>query len=115
MVFGAWPAARGPLVRGGYAFYAWPAGHGSRAMRSMARGLVFCIMRMARGLVFGLYFGHGPRVAAHATRKGIYYDSVQLTWGENEITVERTQYGWIGYGWIGRSGGDDLARSLGLR
>jgi hypothetical protein len=34
-------------------------------------------------------------------------DSVQLTWGENEITVERTQYGWIGYGWIGRSGGDD--------
>jgi hypothetical protein len=74
VVFYAWPAGRGPLVRGGYAFYAWPAGHGSRAMRSMARGLVFCIMRMARGLVFGLYFGHGPRVAAHATRKGIYYD-----------------------------------------
>ncbi len=85
MVFDAWPAGRGPLVRGGYAFYAWPVGHGSRAMRSMARGLVFCIMRMARGLVFfmhgprtgavfGLYFGHGPRVAAHATRKGIYYD-----------------------------------------
>jgi hypothetical protein len=42
-------------------------------------------------------------------------DSVQLTWGENEITVERTQYGWIGYGWIGRSGGDDLARSLNMR
>ena len=111
-------------------------------MRSMARGLVFCIMRMARGLFLGytLGVGHGSwftqlervfiMITQHeythkpstatlraALRRAVDQgsDSVQLTWGENEITVERTQYGWIGYGWIGRSGGDDLARSLGMR
>ena len=39
---------------------------------------------------------------------------IQLTWGENQITVERTPYGWTGHGWIGRNGGDDLARELAL-
>lgn len=39
-------------------------------------------------------------------------DFIQLTWGENEIVVERTQYGWLGYGWIGRSGGADLAKEI---
>jgi hypothetical protein len=41
-------------------------------------------------------------------------DFIQLTWGENQITVERTPYGWTGHGWIGRSGGQDLAHELAL-
>jgi hypothetical protein len=39
-------------------------------------------------------------------------DFIQLTWGENQITVERTPYGWTGRGWIGRNGGQDLANEL---
>jgi len=39
-------------------------------------------------------------------------DFIQLTWGENQITVELTPYGWDGHGWIGRTGGDDLAREI---
>ena len=37
---------------------------------------------------------------------------VQLTWGENQITVERTPYGWTGRGWIGKNGGQDLINYL---
>ena len=39
---------------------------------------------------------------------------VQLTWGENQITLERMgSHGhWIGSGWIGRNGGDNLANEL---
>ena len=37
---------------------------------------------------------------------------IQLTWGENQITVEKTPYGWTGSGWIGRNGGSDLAHEL---
>jgi hypothetical protein len=39
-------------------------------------------------------------------------DFVQLTWGENQITVERGPYGWMGRGWIGRNGGQDLANEI---
>jgi len=39
-------------------------------------------------------------------------DFIQLTWGENQITVERGAYGWNGWGWIGRNGGQDLAHEL---
>lgn len=39
-------------------------------------------------------------------------DFIQLIWGENQITVEKTQWGWTGHGWIGRHGGHDLAREL---
>ena len=41
-------------------------------------------------------------------------DFIQLTWGENQITVERTAYGWTGHGWIGRNGGQDLANEIAL-
>lgn len=41
-------------------------------------------------------------------------DFIQLTWGENQITVERTNWGWTGHGWIGRNGGQDLAQELEL-
>ena len=34
---------------------------------------------------------------------------VSLIWGENCIDVERTTWGLIGRGWIGRNGGQDLA------
>jgi hypothetical protein len=34
---------------------------------------------------------------------------IQLTWGENQITIEKTQYGMMGQGWIGKNGGQDLA------
>ena len=40
-------------------------------------------------------------------------DFIQLTWGENQITVERTAHGWLGSGWIGKNGGNDLAREMG--
>lgn len=34
---------------------------------------------------------------------------IQLVWGENQITIEKTPYGWIGQGWIGKTGGSDIA------
>ena len=37
---------------------------------------------------------------------------IQLTWGENQITLERMAWGWDGYGWIGAHGGHDLAKTL---
>ena len=37
---------------------------------------------------------------------------LQLTWGENQITIERTARGLTGQGWIGRHGGHDLAAAL---
>tara|TARA_R110000868_G_C10725841_1_gene751163 strand:- start:7 stop:219 length:213 start_codon:yes stop_codon:yes gene_type:complete len=35
-----------------------------------------------------------------------------LTWGENQITIDKTPNGLIGRGWIGRNGGDDIANSI---
>jgi hypothetical protein len=35
-----------------------------------------------------------------------------LQWGENQINVERTAYGWCGHGWIGKSNGYDIANNL---
>lgn len=37
---------------------------------------------------------------------------IQLTWGENQITIERGSYGWAGYGWIGKTAGHDIASKL---
>jgi hypothetical protein len=37
-------------------------------------------------------------------------DFVQLVWGENQITIEKTQWGLTGHGWIGKNGGHDLAQ-----
>jgi hypothetical protein len=37
---------------------------------------------------------------------------IQLIWGENQITIEKTQWGWLGTGWIGKNGGQDLANDL---
>jgi hypothetical protein len=37
---------------------------------------------------------------------------IELTWGENQIVVERGPYGLIGQGWIGRHGGQDLVAEL---
>jgi len=37
---------------------------------------------------------------------------IQLTWGENQITIERGAWGWSGHGWIGRNSGQDLANEL---
>jgi hypothetical protein len=42
---------------------------------------------------------------------------IQITWGENEITLEKGSFNgffgpWFGYGWIKRIGGDDLARAI---
>lgn len=52
-----------------------------------------------------------------ALRKAIAQgsDFIQLTWGENQITVQRrAPYDWHGHGWIGKNGGDDLAREINL-
>ena len=42
------------------------------------------------------------------------YDCIQLTWGENQITLEyfHGPKEWMGYGWIRRIGGDDLAQAI---
>jgi hypothetical protein len=47
-----------------------------------------------------------------ATRKALNagHDFVQLTWGENQITIQKTPYGLTGHGWIGKNGGYDLAQ-----
>ena len=37
---------------------------------------------------------------------------IQLVWGENQITLERTAWGWDGHGWIGKTGGYDIAQKL---
>ncbi len=47
---------------------------------------------------------------ARAVRAGNVF--IQLTWGENQITLEKTQWGWDGHGWIGRTGGSDLAQEI---
>jgi hypothetical protein len=39
---------------------------------------------------------------------------IQLIWGENQITIEKTPRGWYGEGWIGRNGGQDLAAELAI-
>ncbi len=35
-----------------------------------------------------------------------------IRWGENQINIEQSQWGWIGQGWIGRNGGHDLAYEM---
>jgi hypothetical protein len=37
---------------------------------------------------------------------------IQLTWGENQITIEKGPHELFGYGWIGKNGGQDLAASF---
>jgi hypothetical protein len=37
---------------------------------------------------------------------------IQIQWGENCITLEHLASGWLGYGWINKLSGDDLAREL---
>lgn len=37
---------------------------------------------------------------------------MQFTWGENQITIERTPWGWAGHGWIGKNGGQDIADKM---
>jgi hypothetical protein len=40
------------------------------------------------------------------------HDWIQLSWGENQITLEKAGGPWFGHGWIRRVGGDDIARGL---
>ena len=48
------------------------------------------------------------------------HDFIVLSWGENQITIEQVQYAggyrpqWVGRGWIGRNGGQDIANALNL-
>lgn len=37
---------------------------------------------------------------------------IQLVWGENQITLGNSPRGWTGYGWIGKTGGSDIAQKL---
>jgi hypothetical protein len=39
---------------------------------------------------------------------------IQLTWGENQITAEKTRWDWQGNGWIGRVSGYDLVKELNI-
>jgi hypothetical protein len=45
---------------------------------------------------------------------GLGHDFIQITWGENCITLEYSDYfeAWTGWGCIRRVSGDDLAREL---
>jgi hypothetical protein len=49
-----------------------------------------------------------------AVRKAITDNAtfIVLRWGENQINLEHTTYGWCGRGWIGKSGGQDIANKL---
>jgi hypothetical protein len=41
---------------------------------------------------------------------------IQLTWGENQITLEKMPHGgWLGTGWLGKHSGSDLASKLNIR
>jgi hypothetical protein len=45
------------------------------------------------------------------------HEWVQISWGENQITIEKRDHNgffgpWFGNGWIRRTGGDDIAREL---
>jgi hypothetical protein len=35
-----------------------------------------------------------------------------FTWGENQISLEKSFFCWVGRGWIGRNSGHDLAHEL---
>ncbi len=37
---------------------------------------------------------------------------IQISWGENQITIEKTKYGWDGRGWINKSSGYDIAQKF---
>jgi len=39
-------------------------------------------------------------------------DFIQLTWGENQITIEKGPWGLMGSGWIAKNGGQDLANEF---
>jgi hypothetical protein len=40
-------------------------------------------------------------------------DFIILRWGENQIDIERSAYGyWMGRGWIGRNSGQDIANEI---
>lgn len=45
-----------------------------------------------------------------AINKG--YDLIEVSWGENMITIERTNSGWYGFGWIKTISGSDLADKI---
>lgn len=48
-----------------------------------------------------------------AVERGATY--IVLRWGENQINLEKSSYtrsGWTGHGWIGRNGGDDIAKNM---
>lgn len=47
------------------------------------------------------------------------HNFIEIVWGENRIILEKDAYPyerpfskWMGHGWIGRIGGDDLAQEL---
>lgn len=68
------------------------------------------------------FTGRCPSVAqikAHVKKAvAAGHDWIQLSWGENQITLEKNPYPynhmgtWLGHGWIRRVGGDDIARGL---
>lgn len=49
-----------------------------------------------------------------AVRKAIADNAtfIVLRWGENQINLEQTAYGWTGFGWIGKSNAYDIASKL---
>ena len=61
-------------------------------------------------------YTHKPSITTirAAIRKAVKAgdDFIVLTWGENCINIARTQWGWVGRGWIGRNGAHDLAQEL---
>jgi hypothetical protein len=63
----------------------------------------------------------GPQIKAHLKKAvAAGHNWIQISWGENQITLEKQGFNgffgpWFGHGWIRRIGGDDLARELSNR
>jgi hypothetical protein len=63
----------------------------------------------------------GPQIKAKVKKAAAMgHDWIQISWGENQITLEKQGFNgffgpWLGSGWIRRIGGDDLARELSIR
>lgn len=61
-------------------------------------------------------FTHKPSIVTikSTIRKAVTQGGtfIIVRWGENQINVEHTQWGWCGRGWIGRNGGQDIANEL---
>jgi len=73
-------------------------------------------MNAAKGLGMVMDFARKPsrpQIMA-LVKRALSTSSVSLTitWGENELSIKFSAYGWTGEGWIGKIGGQDIADQI---